>query len=186
MIKQEKDYIARRKKKFLSMSLVWAGVVLVIFIAGLMLTKSRNNYFTLMAAIFVLPLAQNITRFISFNRFKDPDPEFASVLEQMKGSYQIFHSAIIPDTMGTILFEHLIVTSKSIYFLSYNKNSIDTNSGWIQNRLSAKGIPLKQIHFIHIASINNIKNTALKIEKDACYTSEILDQNTKVIETMLM
>lgn len=186
MIKQEKDDITKRKKKFLIMSLVWGCSVFAISLIGFIMTRSKNNYLSLIAIMLVLPLAQNITRFISVNRFKDPNPEYAAVLEQMKGSYQLFHSAVIADTMGTVLFEHLIVTSKSIYLLSCNKNSIDANSGWIQNRLSAKGIERKQIHFIHIASINNIKNAALKIEKDACYTSEVLDQNTKTVETMLM
>ncbi|MDF2877605.1 MAG: hypothetical protein K0S30_701, partial [Clostridia bacterium] len=140
MIKQEKNYIALKKKKFLKMTLLWAGAVSAVFFVGLIINGSRNSYFTLVAALFVLPLAQNGTRYLSFNRFKDPDHEFSKVLEGMKGSYHLYHGAIVVDTTATVLFEHLIITSRNIYFLTAAKERIEKHGSWLKNRLAAKGI----------------------------------------------
>ncbi len=186
MIKQEINYIAERKNKFLKMALIYAAIIIVIYTAGILIVKTRSSYYTLGAALFVMPLAQNIVRFMSFNRFKDPSVEFGAVLEAMKGSYHLFHSAIIPDHTVTVLFEHVIITSRSIYFLTYDENIILKHKSWLQNRLTAKGITLKDIYFIHITHMSSIKNAALKIEKDACYRGEMLDQHTKIIEAMIM
>lgn len=186
MIKQEINYIAKRKKKFLMMSFICGLVVAGFFITGLFIVKTRSNYFTLVAALFVLPLSQNMTRFISFSRFKDPDAEYGKLLEQMKGSYYLFHSAIMPDQTTTAFFEHVIVTSKSIYFLSYHEEIIQKYKIGLQSKLSAKGVALKNIHFIPISHFNSIKNTAFKIEKDACYRDEMLEQHAKLLEAMMM
>ncbi len=186
MISQQSNYIKERKKKFLLGAMLWTALMLVVFFAGVFYLKTRNSHFTLVAALFVLPLAQNVTRFISFNRFKDPSPEAAEVIEGMKGSYHLFHSAIFTDSSATICFEHVIVTSKSIYFLTAREEVIEKYRSLIENRLEAKGISGKHIHFIHTRHTNSIKNAALKIEKDACYTSEGLEEYTKIIKNMLM
>ncbi|MDF2596617.1 MAG: hypothetical protein K0R69_2958 [Clostridia bacterium] len=186
MIKQEKNYIAVKKKKFLIMTLIWIGAVSAVFFMGLIINGTRNTYFTLVAALFVLPLAQNGTRYLSFNRFKDPDEKHANVLEGMKGSYHLYHGAIVVDTTATVLFEHLIITSRNIYFLTSRKEAIEKHKSWLKQRLVAKGIDSKQVHFVHIDQINTVKNIALRIEKDACYTSEVLDQNSNIFKDMLM
>ncbi|WP_069998157.1 hypothetical protein [Cellulosilyticum sp. I15G10I2] len=186
MIKQEINYITQRKNKFLKMSLIWAAVIIVIYVAGFILIKTRSSYFTLIAALFVLPFSQNIVRFISFNRFKDAPYEFGAILEGMRGSYNLFHSAIIPDNEATILFEHLIITSTSIYFLTYDPSILAKHRCWLENRLSAKGVAFKDLYFISVTDINSLKKAAFKIEKDAGYRSDVLDQNTKIIEAMLM
>ncbi|MDF2877809.1 MAG: hypothetical protein K0S30_905, partial [Clostridia bacterium] len=77
-------------------------------------------------------------------------------------------------------------TSRNIYFLTAAKERIEKHGSWLKNRLAAKGIDSKQVHFVHIDQINAVKNIALKIEKDACYTSELLEQNSNIFKDMLM
>lgn len=186
MVKQERDYIYNQKKKYLTHTLIWTAAMLVVFATGIFLTKSRANYFTVVSGLMAMGLALNLTRFISFNKFRDGDKEFAQYLENMKGSLNIFHSAIIPDTRETVLFEHIIVTARSIYFLSYKSENISKNRLWIENKLTAKGIDPKTIHFVQVDSLVSIKNNVAKIEKDACMTSEKLMENTQIIQNLLM
>lgn len=186
MIKQEKDYVKNKKKSYLKKSVLWGLCVIAIFGFSWYFTKQRANYFSLIAAVLVLPLALNLTRYISFRRFKDPDIEESKILDRMKGSYALYHSAIIPDTRETAYFAHLIITSRSIFILSDNKEGLQKSKIWVTQRFNSKGIELKNIHFIETNGIKSIKNAALKIEKDACYTSQELENRIAVIEAMLL
>lgn len=186
MIKQDRNYIAKRKKHFLMFSGIWAIMIIGFFLVGIAITKSKGNMFTVLAAVMTLGLAQNITRFVSFSRYKDPKEKHSKILDNMKGSVGIYHGAIIPDTTATVYFEHIIVTSRSIYFISQDKELIQKTKSWLSNRLVSKGVPSENIHFVTATDSKGIKNASIKIEKDACYTSEGLDKNSKIIEAILM
>ncbi|MEG1829420.1 MAG: hypothetical protein RR309_08360 [Cellulosilyticaceae bacterium] len=186
MIKQSRDYIAKRKKHFLMMSGIWTLIIVGLFLFGIAITKDRGNMFTVLAAVMTLGLAQNITRLISFGRYKDPKEKHSKILDNMKGSLGIYHSAVIPDTTATVFFEHIVVTSRNIYFISKDKEMIEKTKGWLAGRLDNKGINSGNIHFIIATDSKGIKNASIKIEKDACYTSEGLDKHNKIIEAILM
>ncbi|MHC1747776.1 MAG: hypothetical protein AB9856_05200 [Cellulosilyticaceae bacterium] len=186
MVKQDRQYVENKKKSFLKKTILWGSSVILIFGLSWYFTGKRANYFSLIAAALVIPLALNMTRYISFRRFKDPKVEEAKILDHMKGSYALYHSAIIPDTRETVYFSHLIITSRSIFLLTDCKETLQKSKNWVTERLNAKGFELKSIHFIETSGVKSIKNAALKIEKDACYTSQELDNRTAIIEAMLL
>lgn len=186
MVKQEKDYIGKQKKKYFIYILISTAVILAFFIFGIVLTGGRENIFTLASCFLVIMLALHISRLISYMKFKDGNAEYAEQLEQMKGSYNIFHSAIIPDVRATIMIEHIVVTSKSIYFLTQNEDVLKKNRLWLENRLVAKGIYLKAIHFIRLTDLISVKNAVSKIEKDALVSDNQLNEYTQIIEELLM
>lgn len=186
MITQEKNYIQTRKKEFLVKSLIWAMIIIGLVMIGIVLTGNNGNIFTVLAAVSTLGFAQNLTRYISFRRFKDPEEKDASILEEMKGSLYIFHGTIIPDTTTTVYFEHIVVTAKSIYFISKDNTTIQKNKSWLALRLEKKGLQQTQLHFVTVADSKALKNASLKIQKDACYTNEELDKNKRIIEGILM
>lgn len=186
MIKQDKMYIAKRKKHFLVQAIIWAVAIIVVFSIGIMLTQERGNIFTIFAAIMTLGFAQNLTRFISFNRYRDPKVEHAEILEGMQGNLAIYHGAIIPDTTMTVYFEHVVVTAKGMYFISSDKAVVQKTKSWLSNRLMNKGIGEGYIHFITASDEKAIKHVSLKIEKDTCLISDELDKNINIIEAMLM
>ncbi len=186
MIVQGCHYIEEQKKKYLKHTLIWTAVVAVLFGIGLFLAGKRENYFTVIAGVLVLGIALNLSRYIGFRKFKDGKEVSAKILEGMKGSYDLFHSAIIPDARGTAFFEHIVVTSRSMYFISESSEMIKKYRLCLENKLASKGIPMKSIHFVHVDNEVQIKNLAIKIEKDACYTNEKLGEYTKVINDLLM
>ncbi|PHV71819.1 hypothetical protein CS063_04485 [Sporanaerobium hydrogeniformans] len=186
MIRQAKNYIQKQKKKYLLWTIVWGLLMASVFAIGILVTKNRGNYFTLVAGLLILPMAINFTRLTSFIRFKDGQESDAKLLEGMKGSYILFHSAIIPDTRTTVLFEHIVVTARSIYFLTTRKEIVAKNKEWIKQRLMAKGLEEKALHFVCLNESNTLKNTVNKMEKDACYTGENLENYAHIIQGMLM
>ena len=62
---QEANYIRKRKKKYLIGSLISTGIMIFIFIIGIIITKTRNNVFTVLAALLTLVVAQYGVQIIS-------------------------------------------------------------------------------------------------------------------------
>lgn len=186
MILQEKDYIKKQKAKYLKGTLFWTALVICIFVCGLMIMKKRESYFTVFAGVLVIGAALNVTRLIGFGKYKDGDVACAEILEGMKGSYDLFHSAIIPDTRGTTFFEHIVITSKSLYFITYSEECVKKNRLWLENKMESKGIAIKNVHVVKASNEREMKNLAVRIERDACYTSGKQNEYTTIINGMLM
>ena len=186
MIKQEKDYLAKRKKAYASKSLLWATLVGSIFIIGWYVTQQRANHFTLGAAILVLPLALNVTRGMAYRKYRDADPKWAEVLEEMKGSYHLFHSVLIPDVTSILNYEHVVVTSRAIYMITSDETIKKETQASIEAKLEAKGIAKKQCHVLLVKEIDALKKVVRKIEKDAFFVDEHLNQYSEMIEQMIM
>lgn len=186
MVKQEKDYLKQQKKKYLRYTIYWTIGVLAVFVIGIAITGERANYFTLASGLLVVGLALHFSRFMAYRKFKDGDEDYSNYLEGMKGDYNIIHSAVIPDVRATLLVEHIVVTSRNIYFLCYNEQMLKHNRLALENRLLAKGISLKAIQFVKVDTMNALKNIALKIEKDAYFASEALEEKTQIVQELLM
>lgn len=186
MVLQEKDYIQRQKSKYLKGTIIWTALVIGIFIGGLVIMGKRESYFTVFAGVLVIGAALNVTRLIGFGKYKDGNEKWALHLENMKGSFDIFHSAIIPDSRGTVFFEHVVITSKGVYFMSYDEACVKKNRLWLENKIQSKGIDMKQVHVVTIKDEQAIKSLAAKIEKEALFTNGKQSEYTTIINSMLM
>lgn len=186
MVIQGCHYVQEQKKKYLTHTLIWLIVVAILFGVGVLIAGKRENYFTVIAGVLVLGLALNLSRYIGFRKFKDGREEEAKLLEDMKGNYHLVHSAIIPHTKGTAFFEHIIVTSKRIYLISYSREMIKEFRLQLTNQLMTKGIALKALCFITIESKEELKDLILEIEEDAYDTDNNLGENAKIINDLLM
>ena len=186
MVKQKKNYIAEKKKNHLIKAGIWGCIILAIMAVGILLLDTRSSYFTVVAAVLVLPLALHITRFIAFAKYQDPSAKQAERLEQIKGNYGLYHSAIIADTSGTFYFEHIIVTAKNIYFITKDQQVIEKAKPILVSRFENKGISSNTLHFIHVDQDKTIENIALKVEKEANQVGETLETTIKIMDGMLM
>lgn len=186
MVIQEKDYLKKRKRSYLKASGCWVALMGAIFITGLVVTKSRNSYFTVFSGVIAIGAALNLTKLIGILKYKDGSKEYAEYLEEMKGNYNIFHSSLIPNAQGIIYFEHIVVTSKRIYFITYQETCMKKNRLEIENRMMAKGIESKNIQVIWIKDKMAMKELVRHIEKDETYESNKKDEYTTIINGMLM
>ncbi|MGL4344459.1 MAG: hypothetical protein ACRCTE_04610 [Cellulosilyticaceae bacterium] len=187
MIRQSQNYISHKKRKFLLFGIMWSVIVAAIFGIGLLKYDQRANTFTVVAAVLVLPLAQNFTRFFAFSKYRDPKRNHAELLEQLTGNYALYHGAIVPDAKYSLYFEHVIVTDSSLYFVAAHKQENDKYKTQLIQRLGAKGIGYSQVHFVYADTEKGLKAACAKIQKNMRgQESPQLEKNMHIIEGMLM
>jgi hypothetical protein len=112
---QEADYIKKRKLKYFTRTAISLSIMLGIFILGLILTKTRNNIFTLVAILFTLVVAQNGVQYISIIPFKDGSREVAKQLESLPHAYIVWNSALFGDSKGMTSIDHVLISDQHIY-----------------------------------------------------------------------
>ncbi len=186
MIKQEDNYIRSKKNKYLKMSIIWMSIVLIIFFAGIIVSKQRANYFTVVAAVLVISLAQNLTRYIAIRRFNSPSKEHVSILNTIKGDCYLYHGVLLPDTKKIHFIDHVIITENHIYFIAQDIKTIDNVKDWLVKGLSKKGINQKELQFINIKDEKQVKEAAKSIEKELQIKGSMLDQKSEILEAMMM
>lgn len=184
MVIQGCHYIQEQKKKYLVRTLIWMAIVALLFLTGLLVANKRENYFTVIAGVLVLGIALNGSRYIGFGRFKDGDEKNAKLLEKIKGHYYLVHSAIIPDNRGTAFFEHIVVTSGRIYFISTSAEMMKKYRLTLENKLITKGIPLEALCFIGDKALT--EDVRWAIEEDASEVDKNLEDYAKIINDLLM
>lgn len=172
MVLQEKNYIAKQRKKHFILGLCLTLVVLGIFAFGLIMTKTRANLFTVCACVTAIGASLFITRWISFSRYKDGEEAIALLLEALPQADQIYHSAIIPYAKGTAYFEHIVVIGTKIYLIAYTKKQIEQHGKAVQEVLEMKGILRKNLSFIVIENVEQMKKYIPKMEQAEKSTCE--------------
>lgn len=187
MIKREKDYLKKQKKKHLIGTLIWLAVMFGIFGIGYFLNRTRNNIFTVIAALFVLPAAQDMTKLIAILKFKDPDIETSKKLEDIKGEYNIFHGVLIPDVSSIYYYDHIVVTGTKIYCIIDSASNISKKKEVFNKKIEAKAIPLKTVIYIESGKTKEKGNIFKKIERNAeIANKENLNEYTQLIAQMMM
>lgn len=186
MVKQNKNYIAERRKNFLTKTFFWIVIIGAIFGIGLILTHKRANVWTILAAVLAIPLAQNITRYISFRRYKDPRIEGCEQLEMLEGNLAIYHSAIIPEETATLYVDHIVVTAKKIYFLCSEPKDVKAAKTYLITKLETKGISRNEIVITELNTDKAYENICSKISKEIGKSQEDLSPRNTIIEGILM
>ncbi|ONI48134.1 hypothetical protein AN643_03095 [Candidatus Epulonipiscioides saccharophilum] len=184
MIKQKADYLAQRKKFFIMRTLIWASVILAIFITGWVITQNRANYFTVVAAVLTLGLAQNLTRYLAFSKYKNPDIDFANDIDLLDDAW-IYHSVIIPTKKGDKYFPHVILKANLIFFITYEKNPTRHLDDTFFSKFTAKGIEKSHLHFCSIQHRDNLA-ILLKQIKGVKPIEATQESNAYVLEGMMV
>lgn len=187
MIKREKDYLVKKKKKFLAGSIIWSLIVFAIFITGYILNNTRSNIFTVVAAVLVLPIAQNLTQLLTLWKFKDPDFETSQQLEEIKGNYSLFHGVLVPDIKEIMYFDHILVTGRKIYCIIDKHAKLPEIKSMFNKKIKAKGIPLSAVVYVELGQTKDMGNLFKTIEAEAAIENEEnLNEYTHLIAQMMM
>lgn len=172
MVKQSKTYIAEQQSHYLKRVFLWTAVMLVIFFMGIFITGSKSNYFTVAAGVLVMAVALYLSRYIGFKHFKDGHAKWAEIIENEGKDYGIIHSAIMPNEKYSAYFEHIVLTGRAFYFLTYNEKMIQKAHIDLENKLVNKGIDYTQVSFL-----------VLKDEADVIKVMKMIKQNTPTVES---
>ncbi len=114
--KGEAGYIAYKKKYELLFSIILFAVAAGIFILGLALNKwQKGNVFTIVAALFVIPMARFLTQYILLFPFKSvTDQEAAEIEKAAKGGSIIYADNVIASSEKAMQLSFIVITSNKI------------------------------------------------------------------------
>ena len=86
--KGEFGYLAYKKSRNMIKTIIAFAVVLVIFIIGFIIWKSKNNYLTMLAVVLVLPAAKFAVSYFVLIPHKNCDKELNSVYDLVVSNKQ--------------------------------------------------------------------------------------------------
>lgn len=136
---QRADYIQKQKKKYLGHTVGALSVMLILFMAGIWVTGTRNNLFTLAAVLFTLVVAQAGTRFFTLYKYQDGNQSTAEKIQKLPEQYVIWNSALITDGREIALFEHMIIGENQLVCILYPGKSYEKDIRIMNRLLERKG-----------------------------------------------
>ena len=93
--KGEFGYLAYKKSRNMIKTIIAFAVVLVIFIIGFIIWKSKNNYLTMLAVVLVLPAAKFAVSYFVLIPHKNCDEELKSAIEERKGELNSVYDLVV-------------------------------------------------------------------------------------------
>lgn len=113
--KGEVGYITFKKRLELFMTLSILLVAAIIFIVGLVITKGKGSLFTIIACLFVIPMARFATTFVLFFPFKSVKQEKADEVERYaKPGSIIYADVILTSEKNAMSLDFVVITSDKV------------------------------------------------------------------------
>lgn len=113
--KGEVGYIKFKKRFELFMTLSLLIVAAIIFIVGIIVMKGKGSLFTIVACLFVIPMARFATTFILFVPFKSVTQEKADeVAKYAKAGSIIYADVILTSEKNAMSLDFAVITSDKV------------------------------------------------------------------------
>jgi len=120
MEKGKKGYIAHKRRLNAYFVASFAVVIIGLYIAGLIIFKSRNNYLTLIAVVLVLPAAKFIVNLIISLKSSEINNDFYKKLEGLNYNY-LAYDLIVSNKKSPESFKAAAFNNNTIYLYSNKK-----------------------------------------------------------------
>lgn len=175
--KGEYGYITKSKKYDVIKMLIYVGIALFIFVAGLLLNKmSYVNVFTVVAILFVLPWARVLVEFIVLFPYHTPERE---IYEKWKAAVpqesRLMSDIIITSTEKSMGLDFLVMGNGYIFGFASKKNQ---DNQYVQNYLRQGVEQRSNMYQVKIFQKERDFENAIKNTKE----KEISQQERKSVE----
>ena len=90
------------------------AVVLVIFIIGFIIWKSKNNYLTMLAVVLVLPAAKFAVSYFVLIPHKNCDKELKSAIEERKGELNSVYDLVVSNKQKPVGIMAAVISDNQI------------------------------------------------------------------------
>lgn len=120
--KGEYGYLGYKKKLNLTITLAFLAVIAIVFVLGLLIFKSRNNYMTLVATVLVLPWAKIAVGYIVLIPHKSCPKDVYDKLEKAKGQLISRYDMVIGNSKSPVGICAMAISDNTIIALSLDKN----------------------------------------------------------------
>ncbi|MBQ9118926.1 MAG: hypothetical protein IJY09_02580 [Lachnospiraceae bacterium] len=120
ILRGESGYIDEQKKRRLLRMFMHIGIGVAIFILGLCLNKfEKNNIFTVIAVLMVLPAARALINFIALAPYRSVAKErVAEVQKHLKGADVMFTDMVFSSTDKIMFCSFLVIKADEIFCLA--------------------------------------------------------------------
>lgn len=112
--KGEFGYLAYKKSRNMIKTIIAFAVVLVIFIIGFIIWKSKNNYLTMLAVVLVLPAAKFAVSYFVLIPHKNCDEELESAIEERKGELNSVYDLVVSNKQKPVGIMAAVISDNQI------------------------------------------------------------------------
>ncbi len=147
MEKGTHGYIDRKRNRLIMCAVLNVVLVIFLFVIGLILTKTKSNYYTVMAVLMTIPLAYFVTGLAAIGPFRSLDEEKWHEFHALTGKAEV-NAVTATDLIltikekqmyaGAVLFtsaEVALYTEnvKKLYEFHENLSGVLKNTGYFSN-----------------------------------------------------
>ncbi len=119
--KGEFGYLNYKKKLNFIIAAISLLIIIAIFVTGLIIFKSRNNYMTLVATVLVLPWAKLAIAYFVLIPHKSCPQNIYDKLEKSKGSISAIYDVVVSNAKKPIGVSAMVITDNSVVALTLDK-----------------------------------------------------------------
>ena len=116
-------YLNYQKKTTAAKALFMLAVVIAIFLAGYLTTKTRANYFSILAVLGALPAGKQIVALIMYLRAKPIKADDYAALHQINSSPFMLYECVITSREAIFPLDCVLVHKNGIF--AYSSQSVD-------------------------------------------------------------
>lgn len=181
-------YIERNKKVSLIKSIGGLSIILVIFILGLIITKTRLNWFTFVSVLCALPVGKMIVAFIVAWPHKSISRKEYEKIKEKEEGIQIIYDLVITSYEKVMQIDSVAIIGSTLCAYSTDKKLVEqTATDYIKNMLTNNGchasIKIYKDLDSYLSRIDEMKSNlntqaSREVEKDK-------NKEMKAVETLL-
>lgn len=119
------EYLKHKKKNNLIYTIIAFAIVFIIFFAGLLIFKTRNNYCTLVATVLVLPAAKIAVGYFVLLPHKSASKELYDQVVHATGALTCCFDCVFSNSKKPIGTQAVVITDNCICALT-NEEHADT------------------------------------------------------------
>lgn len=182
--KGEFGYLAYKKSRNMIKTIIAFAVVLVIFIIGFIIWKSKNNYLTMLAVVLVLPAAKFAVSCFVLIPHKSCDLELKNEIERRKGELNSVYDLVVSNNQKPVGIMAAVISDNQI--LAYtsapkaDKNLFETSvKEFLKNEKLTCAVLLYKDKDTYL---EKVKNTALNFDESK---ENSLDRKQYVTDALL-
>ncbi len=180
--KCEYGYVRSQKKRMLFGALLMIAIGVAIFILGLLLNKfEKANVFTIIAVLFVLPMARYLTSWIVLLPFRTPEEAlYERVREQLPEGAVLLSDYVFTSGERVMGLAFLVLTDNEYIGLGARKNEkLPKMKEYLSDALKKRAIPGKFVlcgeeeeFFAKLKKVSEVKRTKEERQEER---QELLD-----------
>ena len=182
--KGEFGYLAYKKSRNMIKTIIAFVVVLVIFIIGFIIWKSKNNYLTMLAVVLVQPAAKFAVSYFVLIPHKNCDLELKNEIEERKGELNSVYDLVVSNKQKPVGIMAAVISDNQI--LAYtsapkaDKNLFETSvKEFLKNEKLTCAVLLYKDKDTYL---EKVKNAALNFDESK---ENSLDRKQYVTDALL-